>query len=166
MVILKKCWFLLTLKVIKCVIFSWGHQFRKRQCNNPEPQYGGSYCEGFSDQSQICNSFPCELENHFKPAIITNSMVSSKEVTKPNFIEKTSSHSYINNICDKYCSIWSTWSSCGINCGDSFRKQSRERKCLATSNSFHIDFVKDNFFKVERFYYCLNNKTLKEAYSN
>jgi hypothetical protein len=106
--------------------------------------YGGSYCEGFTDQNQVCNSFPCEFENNFKPAIFTtdSTLIQPKEVE--NLPGKVSSF----DNCDKYCSPWSSWSSCGIKCGDEFRKQTRERNCLAINGPFHIDYLSDNFQKL------------------
>ena len=39
-----------------------GSQTRYRTCDNPVPEYGGAECEGESEQSQECNTFPCPGE--------------------------------------------------------------------------------------------------------
>ena len=36
-----------------------GKQFRKRQCNNPPPTFGGKPCEGPALEEQDCNQDPC-----------------------------------------------------------------------------------------------------------
>ncbi|KAJ8413764.1 hypothetical protein AAFF_G00063620 [Aldrovandia affinis] len=36
-----------------------GVSFRKRQCNNPRPAFGGSQCAGRDTEAQLCNRQPC-----------------------------------------------------------------------------------------------------------
>ncbi|XP_078329258.1 fibrinogen-like protein A isoform X3 [Crassostrea virginica] len=36
-----------------------GTKRRTRYCNNPAPMYGGSYCDGSSEESTICNTNDC-----------------------------------------------------------------------------------------------------------
>ncbi|XP_006811547.1 A disintegrin and metalloproteinase with thrombospondin motifs 6-like [Saccoglossus kowalevskii] len=39
-----------------------GISFSERHCDNPEPQYGGSYCVGERKRYHICNMEPCPVE--------------------------------------------------------------------------------------------------------
>ncbi|KAJ8962090.1 hypothetical protein NQ318_018044 [Aromia moschata] len=36
-----------------------GAQFKSRECNNPEPSYGGKYCVGNREEWRLCNQNPC-----------------------------------------------------------------------------------------------------------
>ncbi|XP_001199810.3 hemicentin-1 [Strongylocentrotus purpuratus] len=38
-----------------------GNRFRTRRCNNPEPLYGGSHCEGASSESEKCKKADCPV---------------------------------------------------------------------------------------------------------
>ncbi|XP_019640957.1 PREDICTED: A disintegrin and metalloproteinase with thrombospondin motifs 18-like [Branchiostoma belcheri] len=38
-----------------------GVQFRRRYCNNPEPQHGGAPCSGDDTMFQLCNTQPCAV---------------------------------------------------------------------------------------------------------
>ena len=40
-----------------------GEQLRQRYCNNPEPDNGGTTCQGKSFQSTLCNTHDCPLGN-------------------------------------------------------------------------------------------------------
>ena len=37
-----------------------------RTCDNPEPQYGGDYCNGSKVEVMICNDITCEEGNIFE----------------------------------------------------------------------------------------------------
>ncbi|GFT31287.1 hemicentin-1 [Nephila pilipes] len=42
-----------------------GIQYRTRDCNNPEPQHGGSSCYGESKESQECNNVECPVHGEW-----------------------------------------------------------------------------------------------------
>ncbi|RXN20171.1 A disintegrin and metallo ase with thrombospondin motifs 13 [Labeo rohita] len=37
-----------------------GITYRKRQCNNPRPAFGGNVCKGQDTEAELCNQQPCE----------------------------------------------------------------------------------------------------------
>ncbi|KAK3092770.1 hypothetical protein FSP39_007057, partial [Pinctada imbricata] len=39
-----------------------GYRTRMRECNNPEPKYGGKNCRGSNSDTFICNMGPCNVE--------------------------------------------------------------------------------------------------------
>ncbi|GFS46965.1 hemicentin-1 [Trichonephila inaurata madagascariensis] len=42
-----------------------GIQYRTRECNNPAPQHGGSFCYGESKESQECNNAECPVHGEW-----------------------------------------------------------------------------------------------------
>ena len=43
-----------------CDKASCGHQSRERQCDSPAPEFKGDYCIGKANETQWCNTDPCE----------------------------------------------------------------------------------------------------------
>ena len=43
-----------------CDKASCGHQSRERQCDSPAPEFKGDYCVGEANETQWCNTDPCE----------------------------------------------------------------------------------------------------------
>ncbi|KAI5094773.1 A disintegrin and metalloproteinase with thrombospondin motifs 13 [Silurus meridionalis] len=41
-----------------------GITYRKRECNNPRPAFGGRDCEGEGTEAELCNRQPCESNQH------------------------------------------------------------------------------------------------------
>lgn len=42
-----------------------GLQYRNRTCNDPEPQYGGQYCNGNLTDVSKCNTYPCPIDGNW-----------------------------------------------------------------------------------------------------
>ena len=50
-----------------------GSKERMRFCDNPEPQYGGRFCDGgeaLSNQQETCNEGPCPSQSTFDPLLL------------------------------------------------------------------------------------------------
>ncbi|WAR18812.1 CADN-like protein [Mya arenaria] len=109
-----------------------GTQSRSRSCTNLEPQYGGLDCVGDTAESQPCTDGPCPIMS-----ICRRNCVSQSNVVKAFDQLEQVSLNYLKNSCalcivmqevnnlDGEFSLWSSWGSCTVTCGDGTQFKSR-----------------------------------------
>ena len=93
-------------------------------------------------------------ENAHKPPLTTLTTTTTQITSSPQVWTKEEetrapSLNSFQNACDKHCSPWSEWSTCGINCGGGFRVQSRERICSAQLNLYACKTLESKSCNVE-----------------
>ncbi|KAH0628926.1 hypothetical protein JD844_010569 [Phrynosoma platyrhinos] len=109
-----------------------GRVVEKRQCNNPEPKYGGRNCPGQDTRNNICNTgVPCPVKLHVIMTLFESVLMLASGHLKGE-----------NAAVNGQWREWSSWSKCErlganfkINCEDIAGMQSRTRLCTGRAHN-------------------------------
>ncbi|XP_052105775.1 SCO-spondin-like [Mytilus californianus] len=121
-----------------------GTQSRNRTCNDPEPQYGGTYCSGNNTEEQRCKEDPCPIDGNWSDwstwGICTvscgdGSKTRDRTCTNPipqnGGLDCTGNETDIGFCNYSSCAIngnwteWSDWSECSVSCGGGIQEKYR-----------------------------------------
>ncbi|XP_034234598.1 hemicentin-1-like isoform X2 [Thrips palmi] len=119
---------------------------RSRECNNPEPAYGGHFCEGEAFEIENCNLPLCPVDggwstwSEWSACSVTcdaGVQIRHRECNSPEPAHGgqvcvgpfSDTKNCYNEPCFGSWSEWSEWSHCSATCGPGQR--SRTRKCFS-----------------------------------
>ncbi|XP_012942941.1 hemicentin-1 [Aplysia californica] len=122
-----------------------GIHFRRRQCDNPRPQNGGSFCPGPDTQQDYCNNEPCPVHGNWGPwaawgdcsascggGLVKRFRTCSNPAPSGQGRPCVGSGEETDSCNNQGCPVdgkfgpWSEWSACSVTCGQGTRERLRE----------------------------------------
>lgn len=123
-----------------------GFQYRDRDCDNPQPKYGGANCSGVFNENKMCHYVPCPIDGEFSDWEIWRdcsttcgggTQIRTRECNNPlpkyggsncsdSFLEDRECNTFPCPVDGQYTE-WSDWSICSATCGGG--SMTRTRTC-------------------------------------